>query len=230
MSKRKKVKKHESEESFTVVRKSIRIKTHNFEQREVLNSIKKNRITFIYGCAGTGKTWLATLFGLQEFLAGKYKRLIFTRPCIEANGEKLGMLPGTTDDKIAPYMIPIFDTITQKITTKELKKHIENGKIQTLPLAFMRGCTFRDAYVVGDEFQNTLPSQMRMFLTRIGSNSNIVVTGDVNQSDIQGTNGLSDAITRFENVRDVGVIGLSNDSIVRDPIVGVIEEKYNGKN
>ena len=229
MSKRNRSKLSTFDEN-TVANKTIRIKTIGDEQRAVIDLIKKSRITFIHGCAGTGKTWLATLFGLKEFMERKYKRLIFTRPCVEANGEKLGMLPGTADDKIAPYMIPIFDIITQKITLKELKKYIEDGSIKTLPLAFMRGVSFLDSYVIFDEAQNSLISQMRMFLTRIGSNSSLVVTGDVNQSDIDGKNGLSDAIERFKNVRDIGIIGLSEKSIVRDPIIEVVEAKYNNKN
>lgn len=200
----------------------------NAEQKQVLRVIHDNTITFLSGPAGTGKTWLAVAYGVSEFLKGRYERLIFTRPCIEANGEKLGYLPGSANDKIGPYMLPIFDILSRRMTKKDIDKLINEGKIVTLPMAFQRGITFTNAYVVGDEFQNACPSQVRMFLTRIGENSKIVVTGDITQSDIEGRciNGLADAIGRMQGADGIGIASLSTESIVRHPIIKVIEERY----
>lgn len=201
----------------------------NDEQKEALRKIHHNTINFIHGPAGSGKTWLAIAYGLSQLIKGHYERLVFTRPCVEANGEKLGYLPGNPDEKIAPYMIPIFDILSRRTTMKEVNKMINDGKITTLPLAFHRGVTFTDAYVVGDEFQNTIPEQMRMFLTRIGENSKYVITGDITQSDINGNghkDGLTDAIDRFRDEEGFGIIELTSESIVRHPIIKVIEEGY----
>jgi phosphate starvation-inducible PhoH-like protein len=207
--------------------KKIKITAITEEQIKVLKAINDNQITIIYGPAGTGKTHLATLYGLKEFLLGTFDKLIFTRPCVEAYGEKLGMLPGDAEDKIAPYMIPIFDTISEYISMKELSVLVDNGAIRTLPLAFQRGVTFKNSFVVADEFQNTLPQQMRLFLTRIGKNTKVVITGDITQSDIEGVNGLSDAINRLNGINGLAIIQLSASSIVRNPIIFDIEAKYN---
>ena len=198
------------------------------EQKTALRAIHDNTITFIHGPAGSGKTWLAVAYGVRELLKDKYERLVLTRPCVEAMGEKLGFLPGDSDDKIAPYMIPVFDILSRRLSMKEINKLQNEGRITTLPLAFHRGVTFTNAYVVGDEFQNTLVQQMRMFLTRIGSGSKMVITGDVTQSDVNHgkIDGLSDAIKRFKDVEDIGVVGLTSASIVRHKIIKVIEEKY----
>ncbi len=205
----------------------------NDEQKIALKCIDSSTITFLYGQAGTGKSYIATVYGVIEFLRNKYTRLIFTRPCIEAYGEKLGSLPGDPNDKIAPYMMPIFDILRQVMDQSIINDLIEKGKIVTLPLAFQRGITFRNAFVVADEMQNCIPSQMRMILTRLGQGSKIVVTGDIRQSDLYSVekDGLTDAIKRFEGLEDesISVIELTSASIVRHPIIKIIEEKYSEK-
>jgi len=147
-----------------------------------------------------------------------------TRPCIEANGEHLGFLPGDFNDKIYPYMLPVFDCILKYMDKKQLDNMISEGIIMTLPLAFQRGITFSDSIVVGDEFQNTIPAQVRMFLTRKGPNSKIIMTGDIKQSDIKGKNGLIDACERLEGLDNLDIIELEEP--VRDPIIKDIENRY----
>lgn len=212
--------------SKTEVRRQIKLIANSEEQREAIRLIKENQITFIHGLAGTGKTFCAVMYGLRELLFGNYDKLIFTRPCVEANGERLGMLPGGYDDKIAPYMIPIFDIIADKIPLKSLKKMMEDGKIKTLPLAYLRGCTFNNSYVVADEAQNTNPQQMRLLLTRIGKDSKMVITGDLSQTDITGRNGLRDAIDKLVGIKDISSIELTEKSMARNALITLIEEKY----
>jgi len=209
--------------------KKIALSAKTEEQREVIKSIKNNQITFIHGVPGSGKSHIATVYGLKELLACKYKQLIFTRPCKESNGEKLGSLPGNPDDKIAPYMIPLFEILKQFISQKEINTYISEGIIRTLPLAYYRGVTFNNSFVVADEFQNTIPEQMRLFLTRFGRNSKIVVTGDIRQSDIGPENGMADAMRRLSGVKDIAFKELTYQSIVRNPIIADIEERYSKK-
>jgi len=201
----------------------------NEKQKEVLRTINNNTVTIISGLAGTGKTFLAVMYGLNEFLKGKYKRLIFTRPCVEAVGEKLGYLPGGFNEKISPYMIPIFCVLEKAIGVERVNKLIEENCIVTLPLAFQRGVTFEDAFVLLDEAQNTIPNQIEMFLTRIGDNSKIVITGDPSQSDIDGINGLVDACERLKGVSGLAVVTMEKEHIVRHPIVALISQKYERK-
>ena len=198
----------------------------NNEQKLVLDTINKNVITFIYGSAGSGKSYLAAINGLLELEKGNYDKLIFTRPCIEAYGEKLGSLPGDANEKVAPYMAPLFNILSEKKTQTQINKLIDTNKITTLPLAYTRGITFHKSYVVADEFQNARIEQVRLLLTRIGKDSKIIVTGDVQQSDLSVDNGLQDAITRIANVKDIGIVKM-NSSFIRHPVISVIEKKYN---
>ena len=201
-------------------------KTEN--QRLLLNSIKNNIITIASGPAGTGKTLISVFCALESFFNMQYGKIIFTRPCVEADGENLGFLPGDLNDKIAPYMIPIFDFLDSYMDKVTIERMILDGKITTLPLAFMRGSSFQNSFVLLDEFQNTTPKQIKMFLTRIGKNSKVVLTGDPNQSDIKGVNGLTDILTRLEDVPNVGIVKLTEEDIMRHEIVKMIEKKYNG--
>jgi len=209
--------------------KKIALTAKTDEQREVIKSIKNNEITFIHGLAGCGKSHLAVIYGLKELLACRYKQLIFTRPCKESMGEKLGSLPGDADDKIAPYMMPLFEILKQYISQKEINNYISEGIIRTIPLAYYRGITFNNSFIVADEFQNTIPEQMRLFLTRFGKNSKIVITGDVRQSDIGHENGMTDAMNRLQGIKGISFNELTAKSIVRHPIISDIEDRYNSK-
>lgn len=196
------------------------------EQKEYLKSIRDNEITIAYGLAGCGKTYLPTLQGIHDVLKGKYKRLVLSRPCVEAYGESLGYLPGDYNEKIYPYMMPILDVLNASYGKQDIIKYIEMGLIQTIPLAFMRGLTLSDSFVILDEAQNTLPQQFRLFLTRIGMNSKVVITGDTNQSDIKSRNGLQDAIDLLAGIDNIGIVKLTSKSIIRNPIIEKIEDKY----
>jgi len=196
------------------------------EQKQALRSIHENEITFISGRAGSGKTYLALHYGMTAFIKGTYETVVFTRPCVEAYGEKLGYLPGGADEKIAPYMIPLFDLLYQRYTKSQVERWIREGKIITVPLALMRGLTFNNCYVVADEMQNCVSSQMRLLLTRIGENSKIVVTGDIGQTDIHGSNGMADAVDWFHGVEGIASIELTSKSVVRNPLINTIEDIY----
>jgi phosphate starvation-inducible PhoH-like protein len=208
----------------TKTRITVTAKSEN--QKELLKSIKENLVTIVAGPPGSGKTMLAVVSGLREFIMGKYDKMIFTRPCVEANGENLGFLPGDLNEKIHPYMYPIFDFLSDYLSTKQIEGYIKSESIQTLPLAFQRGMTFRNAFVLLDEGQNTTPEQIRMFLTRIGANCKVVITGDPLQTDIKSKNGLVDACERLEGVNGLGIVTLSKEDIVRNPIVAEIESRY----
>lgn len=199
-------------------------------QKLLLRSIKENLITIVAGPAGSGKTMLSVVSGLREFAMGHYKKMIFTRPCVEANGENLGFLPGDLNEKIYPYMYPIFDFLSDYLTPQKIEYYVKTEEFVTLPLAFMRGVTFRNAFVILDEGQNTKPEQIRMFLTRIGENCKVVITGDPNQSDIRQKNGLVDAIERLQGVKGLGVINFTKEDILRNPVIEDIESRYSDMN
>lgn len=197
------------------------------EQKNVLKSFSQNDITFVEGIAGSGKSFLATMWSLYEFGKGNYERIILTRPAVEAYGEKLGFLPGDADEKLAPYMFPLVNFMLEVMAEDLLNRLVKEKKILTIPLAFQRGINFHKAIVIGDEFQNTIPKQMRMFLTRLELGSKIIITGDLKQSDIPDKNGLADAIERFAGIDGIGICRLTEESIVRHPIIKEIEKRYN---
>ena len=208
------------------------------EQHDMIKAIYENDIVFIDGPAGSGKTYMTMFVALQELAKGKYERIMVTRPVVEAAGERLGHLPGDIREKINPYMIPIFETLRQMLPDEFVIKLVSrNGKeapIMILPLAFMRGCSFRNTFIFCDEAQNTSPEQMRLLLTRIGEGSKIVVCGDMKQSDMTSMrrdhlNGLSHAFEILQGVEGVGFTTLTSTSIVRHPIIARIEERYDGK-
>lgn len=208
----------------------IIISAKNEEQKDLIKSINDNKITFVQGYPGSGKTFLSVSMGLQKVLDEKFSRMVISRPIVEAAGEKLGFLPGSLEEKSQPYMVPIFDTILEHINIKKLNSLIGNNSflstIRILPLAYMRGLTFKDAYVVVDEAQNTTPEQMRMLLTRIGENCKVVICGDIYQSDIRATNGLENAFQILQGIEGIGFVTMSKQSIVRDKIVQQIEQCY----
>lgn len=196
-------------------------------QKKAIEAVRSYAISVLHGVAGTGKTHIAVGLGLQQLIAGKCNRLILTRPYVEA-GEHLGLLPGGFNSKIAPFMYPVIDIANTLIGSKAVEAYLENGNIQALPLAYMRGVTFTDAFVVADEMQNSTIKQMRLLLTRIGENSKIVITGDVEQSDLERRekNGLADAIARLQGVQEITFRELSDSDCVRSPLVTKIDKEY----
>jgi phosphate starvation-inducible PhoH-like protein len=202
----------------------------NDGQKSALRSIANpdNSIVFVNGIAGTGKTFLAASWGFEQLMKGKFDKIVFTRPVVEA-GENLGYLPGSFDMKIAPFMIPIFDTLYEQMSEADVKEMIEEAKIVTLPLAYMRGVTFKNAFVLLDEAQNTTVKQMHLFLTRIGENSKMVVTGDSQQSDIRGENGFADALTLLPGAPGLDFVHLDPSQVVRHPIIGEIDRRYSSR-
>lgn len=200
------------------------------EQRTLLKTISENTITFVCGHPGTGKTYLAIAYALQQLFRGKYEQIIVTRPVVEAAGERLGFLPGDVQEKIDPYMMPIYNFLFKMADEDVLKKLLsKNGKpavIQICPLAYMRGATFDNSIILCDEAQNSTPEQMRMLLTRIGEGSKMIVSGDVNQSDIKYIHGLEDAFSLLPGIQSIGFVTLTEDSVVRNPIIRDIESRY----
>jgi phosphate starvation-inducible PhoH-like protein len=193
----------------------------------------ENSIVFIDGIAGTGKTYISASWGLEHLLKGKFDKMVITRPYVEA-GESLGFLPGDFDTKIAPFMIPIFDVMGDHLTKDDVDSLFKSGKIVTLPLAYMRGVTFKNSFVLLDEGQNATVKQMHLFLTRIGKNSKVVVTGDASQSDLGPRNGFADALLNLQGVVGEGgekleIISLDPNSVVRHGIIPAINKRYENK-
>jgi len=204
----------------------VKLVAKNEEQKIVLREISRNSITFISGIAGVGKTYLSTIYGFVQLQQGNCDKLIFIRPCIEAYGEKIGYLPGDVDEKIAPYMMPIFDILSSVVGIKQVNRMIEEKKILTLSLAFLRGMTFDRSFVLLDEGQNATKNQIRLFLTRIGRDSKLIVAGDLSQSDLGSDNGFVDAVVRLQGVEGISFIELSGESMIRNPIITEIEKRY----
>jgi phosphate starvation-inducible PhoH-like protein len=194
-------------------------------QVSYIKAIKANTLVFATGPAGTGKTYIAAGLAADALRKDPDLSLIVTRPVVEA-GEQLGFLPGTLEEKFAPYLEPFLQVLQERLGAGEVKYMLKHGRINPKPLAYMRGTTFRDCYVILDEAQNTTPTQMKLFLTRIGENSKVIVDGDVDQVDVRGVNGLSDAIQRMEGVPDVAMIEFTEDDIVRHDIVRHIIKAY----
>jgi len=204
--------------------KSIRPKT--LGQKLYVDSIDQNTIVFGVGPAGTGKTYLAMAKAVQALQRKEVSRIILTRPAVEA-GERLGFLPGTLNDKIDPYLRPLFDALHEMLDPESVPKLLASGTIEVAPLAYMRGRTLNDAFIILDEAQNTTPEQMKMFLTRLGFNSKMVVTGDVTQIDLpNGTSGLRTALEVLGDVDDMSVSFLTSDDVVRHSLVAKIIDAY----
>ncbi len=203
----------------------IRAKT--FKQRQYIQSIRTHTLTFGIGPAGTGKTFLAAVLAVQALLANQFERLILTRPAVEA-GEKLGFLPGDLQQKIDPYLRPLYDALYELIDPERIPDLIERGVIEVAPLAYMRGRTLNNAFVILDEAQNTTPAQMKMVLTRLGFNSRLVVTGDVTQTDLptHQTSGLAVAQKILQQVEGIAFCYLSKGDVVRHPLVEKIIDAY----
>ncbi len=199
-------------------------------QGDYMRQLVSRDIIFSLGPAGTGKTYLAVAQAISQLITGSVQRLILSRPAVEA-GEKLGFLPGDMKEKVDPYLRPLYDALYDCMPPEQVDRRIASGEIEIAPIAFMRGRTLADAFVILDEAQNTTREQMKMFLTRFGQNSRMVICGDPKQVDIPGgdrMSGLADAVGRLEGVEGIGVTRFTAADVVRHPIVGRIVEAYEG--
>ena len=210
---------------YTMRGKPIRSKT--LGQKRYIDAIRHNDIVFGIGPAGTGKTYLAMAMAITAFKNGEVDRLILTRPAVEA-GEKLGFLPGDLQDKVDPYLRPLYDALFEIMGAEAFEKNMEKGLIEVAPLAYMRGRTLENAYIILDEAQNTTPEQMKMFLTRFGQGSKIVVTGYITQIDLPGgkRSGLKEVRRILRGIPDIAFIEFSQDDVVRHRLVQRIIEAY----
>ena len=203
------------------------IKPKTLGQKKYVDAIREKMITFGLGPAGTGKTYLAMAMAITAFKRNEVGRIILTRPAIEA-GEKLGFLPGDLQSKIDPYLRPLYDALYQIMGAESFIKNSEKGLIEVAPLAYMRGRTLDNAFIILDEAQNTTPAQMKMFLTRIGFGSKVVITGDSTQKDLPAgqTSGLDVAVSVVKNLEDISICRLTSRDVVRQPLVQRIVKAY----
>ena len=205
--------------------KTIYPKTKN--QEIFLKEMRSKDIVFAVGPAGTGKTYLAVAYAVSLFVEGKINRLILSRPAVEA-GERLGFLPGDMKEKIDPYLRPLYDALYEMMPGEEIDRKMVNNLIEIAPLAFMRGRTLNKSFIILDEAQNTLSTQMKMFLTRLGQNSKMVITGDLSQKDLpdNAKSGMQDAMEKLENVKDIGFVHLNSSDVWRHTLVEKIINAY----
>lgn len=209
----------------TITGKPVKPKT--LGQKRYIEAIRKNMIVFGLGPAGTGKTYLAMAMAITAFKNHEVERIILTRPAIEA-GEKLGFLPGDLQSKVDPYLRPLYDALYQIMGADSFLKNMEKGLIEVAPLAYMRGRTLDNAYIILDEAQNTTPAQMKMFLTRIGFGSKVIITGDSSQKDLMpgATSGLDVATKVLKGIEDIAQVKLTSSDVVRHPLVQRIVKAY----
>ena len=205
--------------------KTIYPKTKNHEL--FLKEMRSKDVVFAVGPAGTGKTYLAVAYAVSLFVEGKINRLILSRPAVEA-GERLGFLPGDMKEKIDPYLRPLYDALYEMMPGEEIDRKMVNNLIEIAPLAFMRGRTLNKSFIILDEAQNTLSTQMKMFLTRLGQNSKMVITGDLSQKDLpdNAKSGMQDAMEKLEKVKDIGFVHLNSSDVCRHTLVEKIINAY----
>ena len=198
-------------------------------QIRYMEALASHDIIFALGPAGTGKTYLAVAQAVAQLITGSVDRLILSRPAVEA-GERLGFLPGDMKEKVDPYLRPLYDALYDCLPAEQVERRIASGEIEIAPIAFMRGRTLADAFVILDEAQNTTPAQMKMFLTRFGQNSRMVVCGDPKQTDLPDhtKSGLADAVSKLEGIEGMAMVRFGVGDVVRHPIVGRIVEAYEG--
>ena len=210
-----------------VTAKGRPIKAKTMGQKRYVEAIKKNTVSFGIGPAGTGKTYLAVALAVDSFRKNESSKIILTRPAVEA-GEKLGFLPGDLQNKVDPYLRPLYDALSDMLGAESYLKYLEKGLIEVAPLAYMRGRTLDDAFIILDEAQNTTPEQMKMFLTRIGFNSKAVITGDITQIDLPDgkRSGLKEAQKILDGIEDISFITLTKSDVVRHPLVQKIINAY----
>ncbi|MCL2930773.1 MAG: PhoH family protein [Trichodesmium sp. MAG_R03] len=208
-------------------RRGLEIRAKTFRQRKYVQAIRSHDMTFCVGPAGTGKTFLGAIIAVKALLDNQYERLILTRPAVEA-GEKLGFLPGDLQQKINPYLRPLYDALYELIDPEKVNTLMEKGVIEVAPLAYMRGRTLNNSFVILDEAQNTTPAQMKMVLTRLGFRSKMVVTGDITQTDLPLTqkSGLLVVMKILRNVEGISMCELSQGDVVRHPLVQRIVAAY----
>ena len=206
--------------------KSFHLEFLNPAQKLAWAGFEKHDVLFLLGPAGVGKTMLAVSFAIGEILAKRKKKIVLTRPIVEA-GESLGFLPGDMEMKVDPYMMPVYDCIDKCVGANGVQREMVNRSLRKSPLAYMRGVTFDDSVCIFDEAQNATKNQLKMFLTRFGENSKVIITGDPKQSDLRNVFGvpLMDVVTRLETVSGVGVVYFKENSVVRHPLVVKILEK-----
>jgi phosphate starvation-inducible PhoH-like protein len=200
-------------------------------QTAYMEALARDEMIFALGPAGTGKTYLAVAQAVSQLISGSVDRLILSRPAVEA-GERLGFLPGDMKEKVDPYLRPLYDALYDMLPTEQVERRITSGEIEIAPIAFMRGRTLNDAFIILDEAQNTTPLQMKMFLTRFGMRSRMVICGDPHQVDLPdpSKSGLADAVGRLERVQGIAVVRFSAADVVRHPLVGRIVDAYEGPN
>ncbi|HEY0148400.1 MAG TPA: PhoH family protein [Allosphingosinicella sp.] len=199
-------------------------------QAVYMEALARDDMIFALGPAGTGKTYLAVAQAVQQLIGGSVDRLILSRPAVEA-GERLGFLPGDMKDKVDPYLRPLYDALYDMLPAEQVERRIASGEIEIAPIAFMRGRTLSDAVIILDEAQNTTPAQMKMFLTRFGMRSRMVICGDPLQVDLPDPtkSGLADAVGRLEGVHGIATVRFTTTDVVRHPLVGRIVDAYEGK-
>ena len=210
-----------------ITNKGKPIKSKTVGQKKYVDLLKKKTITFGIGPAGMGKTYLAVAIAVNAYKEKQVEKIILTRPAVEA-GEKLGFLPGDLQEKVNPYLRPLYDALQEMLGLDSFSKMMERGTIEIAPLAYMRGRTLSNAYVILDEAQNTTKEQIKMFLTRLGENSKMVITGDLTQIDLPAghTSGLKHAVKILKDINDIGIIRLSEKDVVRHPLVQQIVKAY----